>query len=300
MCMEYEAFAETFKTHMEQELGKAAEVSFSSMEKLNAVGWEGLAVRKKGEQDAAVLSLRRMYQAYREGGMGRAAEAAFRVLAGKPDIHIADFPGDWEKQKGSIRPVLVSAGWNEKLLTELPHRKFLDLAVTYRLEAEEKAYRASTFVKDWFLKHWGITEEELWEAAMENLTREEYEAKPLTEILEGILGTNLGELFDTDSKQFQNYPVMYVLTNRGVHYGAAGMLREDLLKAFSEQTESSFYILPSSVHETILVAEQPGIDSMSFKEMVSSINEGEVEQEEWLSESVYYYDREKGEVRMAE
>ncbi len=36
-----------------------------------------------------------------------------------------------------------------------------------------------------------------------------------------------------------------------------------------------------------------------LREIVQSINREEVSREEWLSENVYYYDREKGEIEIA-
>lgn len=301
MCMEYEAFTEKFKTCMEQELGEGNEVSFSSMEKINQVEWKGLQVRREGEGTAAILPLRGMYAEYQKGGMGQAVKTAAQMLVRKPDISAEGLLGDWESAKGRIFPVLLHAEWNQKLLMEAPHREFLDLALVYRLESELAGGGASTIVKAWFLEQWGITEEELGEAAMKRLRREAYSIRPLLDTVKGFLTeTGLDTMMQEGLGQFQDFPELYVLSNQQGCYGAAGILRRDLLKEFSERVQSSFYILPSSLHETILMVEKADVRGGELRELVMSINEAEVAREEWLSENVYYYDKEKADVRIAE
>lgn len=99
---------------------------------------------------------------------------------------------------------------------------------------------------------------------------------------------------------FHDFPFLYVLTNQRVSHGADGILRKDLLKEFSKLARGNFYILPSSVHETLLLGDGPNIKAEDLRDMVQSINRDEVSQEEWLSDNVYYYDTEKGELEIAE
>ena len=58
--------------------------------------------------------------------------------------------------------------------------------------------------------------------------------------------------------------------------------------------KDDFYVLPSSVHEVIIVtaAEAPE-GSAGLSDMVSEINKTQVDAEEVLSDHVYYYDRDK-------
>lgn len=138
----------------------------------------------------------------------------------------------------------------------------------------------------------GATEDELYRAAMENLKNECYHIQSMTDLLSGMIGTAL--------ELPEDVPKQYVLTNESCRYGAAGMLREDILESFAEQAGGNFYILPSSVHELILVPEIPTISAKGLKEMVKEVNEGTVVREEWLSENVYYYDCVTREVKIGE
>ncbi len=91
------------------------------------------------------------------------------------------------------------------------------------------------------------------------------------------------------------------MSNAGKRYGAAGLLRAGLLGEFVGRIGEGFYILPSSIHELILLpCSIASLEVGELRKMVREINEAEVIREEWLSENVYYYGREKKEIRIAE
>lgn len=291
MWMEYEEFAEAVKKRMEEEIGEGGSVSVCSMEKINQTHWEGLEIKEEGCQAGAIFRLRGLYAAYQKSGMEHTVSYILELLEKRPHPASWDIPGEWEAVKGRIRLTLLNAGWNRELLEGCPNRELLDLAAAYCLELEDTDCRATALIKEYYLESWGVTEGELWETALENLQGEEYGIKPLTEILESMLGPGMGG--------FHDFPLLYVLTNQRVSHGAVGILRKDLLEGFSKQIGGNFYILPSSVHETLLLADGPDIKAGELREMVQSINREEVSREEWLSENVYYYDREAGEIEIA-
>lgn len=80
------------------------------------------------------------------------------------------------------------------------------------------------------------------------------------------------------------------------------MLRVDMLKAFADEKGCNLFILPSSVHEVLLICDEKEMCVAELKAIVSSVNRDPdvIEAEEVLSDSVYYYDRGKGRVRIAE
>ncbi len=84
---------------------------------------------------------------------------------------------------------------------------------------------------------------------------------------------------------------MYVLTNRQKLYGAACMLYPGVLKEFGRQLGQDFYILPSSVHEVILVPGETGAEHGALQKIVKEINQTQVAEDEVLADSVYYYSR---------
>lgn len=61
-----------------------------------------------------------------------------------------------------------------------------------------------------------------------------------------------------------------------------------------------FYILPSSIHECIIVRKGGGLEVKELEKIVRDINmTSVVKTEEILSDHVYEYDRERGSIRLA-
>ncbi len=69
------------------------------------------------------------------------------------------------------------------------------------------------------------------------------------------------------------------------------MLYPEVLKNFSERLGQDFYVLPSSVHEVILVPVNSEADQESLRGIVTDINRTQVAEEEILADSVYFYSR---------
>ena len=86
---------------------------------------------------------------------------------------------------------------------------------------------------------------------------------------------------------------MYVLSNQKRVFGAAGLLYDRVLSDAGVRLEDDFYVLPSSVHEVILVPDHVAGSEKELRIMVHEVNHTQVEPEEILSESVYHYDRKK-------
>ena len=85
---------------------------------------------------------------------------------------------------------------------------------------------------------------------------------------------------------------MYVLSNKSKLNGSGCILYQNLLRSLGKKLESDFYILPSSVHEVLLI---PADDQDSYEEltaMVQEVNATQLANEEILSDHVYYYSRE--------
>ena len=91
---------------------------------------------------------------------------------------------------------------------------------------------------------------------------------------------------------------MYVVTNKNKCLGAICMIFDKFMSAMADEIGEGFIILPSSVHEVILVPEKDGAETERLKEIVAEVNAGHVEPQEVLSDNIYYYDKERHEVIM--
>lgn len=295
--MEYEKFKEEIRERMQESLGPGTEVSFHGLERNNGVETEGLEVREQGTAAAPVLYLDELYgNCCKSDSMESAVSRALKLLEEKPPADIGAVPKTWEAAKGRIRAELVHYDWNRKILKSIPHRKFLNLAVTYRVELpESEGSYAGIRVNSSLMELWGATEDELYQTAMENLENERYHIQTIVELLGGMAGVPTGEIPELPEEMTKQY----VLANESCRYGAAGMLRKDLMEGFAGQAGGSFYILPSSIHELILLPDAADICAEELKKMVKEVNESAVAREEWLSEDVYYYNCEEKKVTIS-
>ena len=93
---------------------------------------------------------------------------------------------------------------------------------------------------------------------------------------------------------------MYILTNRDGRYGVAGILDKKLLRGLADREGMNLYLLPSSVHEFILLLDDGQQDAEALGQMVAEINQIQVLPEERLEDHAYYYDRKADEIWIAE
>ena len=93
---------------------------------------------------------------------------------------------------------------------------------------------------------------------------------------------------------------MYIMTNEQEVNGASVLLYDNVLESFALEKKTDFYILPSSIHEVIILLDNEYAKAPEeLARMVRETNRIVVDREEILSDHVYYYDREKDEIRIA-
>lgn len=195
---------------------------------------------------------------------------------------------------------------NEKLLETIPHKDLLDLSIVYYVLMEMKNGETATLlIRNEHLKKWKLSPEKLFPLACGNTMR-------LLPPKAYLMSALIGEYIHPDRKEPQDFlnlskreweelknsdsMPMFVLTNSLRTFGAACMVYPGLMRRLSEILEDSYYILPCSVHELILLPDTGDMAVEELKAMVKEVNETQVEAEEQLSNSVYYYDRTLGEV----
>lgn len=145
------------------------------------------------------------------------------------------------------------------------------------------------------MKLWGVSIEELYETAEVNTQRiEGSEIKNMMEIIGDIEEEENPEEFNRDSymSKFSDNVPMYVLSNKNWIEGASCMLYPNLLRDFADRIGSSFYIIPSSIHELIIIPTENLDDRKMIEEMLKECNDTQINQEEILSYSLFWYSRE--------
>ena len=184
---------------------------------------------------------------------------------------------------------LVNADRNKKFLNTSPHRKVMDLALVYYVKMGETDAdgMATVMIRDQHMKLWNRNEEELYRAAMRNMQTEDVIFQNIFE----ILGTSL-PVPDMDENQ------MYVLSTKNKIFGAVQLLNRPAINQIAERLHSDLIILPSSIHELMIL---PNKDLMlsEVAKTVKEINTECVSAEEYLSDHVYEFKRSTGTIRIA-
>ena len=82
---------------------------------------------------------------------------------------------------------------------------------------------------------------------------------------------------------------MYVLTNLTSYNGSGVMFCEELLEKIQTKLDCDYYLLPSSIHEVIILPDEGGYDREELDAMVKTINAAEVDPKDRLADRVFYY-----------
>ena len=82
---------------------------------------------------------------------------------------------------------------------------------------------------------------------------------------------------------------MMILTNSRKTYGACSILYPGMLEQLAERIGGDYYMIPSSVHEFLLVPAEREQDREELKKMIAEVNRTELPPEEVLSDHLYLY-----------
>lgn len=180
---------------------------------------------------------------------------------------------------------VINTRQNEKFLLTCPHREFLDLSIIYRLYVDSnEAGDYTCIVTNNMMRECNLTEEELYQAAYVNTRSMHPECiLDLCELL---------DLFAEDASSREQIRSV-VLTNDNKQFAACYMLYPDILETIAEYFANDLYLLPSSLHELIIIPKHDMEDeAKNLSQIVLEANFTQLLLEERLSNEVYSYSRE--------
>lgn len=149
-------------------------------------------------------------------------------------------------------------------------------------DRDENGGSYSAKVNEQMLKLINLSVDEAWERAKEN-TFAETEIQSITSLLFG-LGGMPNEMAETKS----DFPELYVISNKCRFRGASAILDRRALKAFAEEHGvNELIVLPSSIHEMIILPYRGDMNLDDLSAIVKEVNAVQVEPEEQLTDTAY-------------
>lgn len=277
---------------VERELGGNCKVEVREVRKNNGVLLHGLVILGQNRNVAPTIYLESFLESYEEGmafaEVVRGLLGVYRKEAPKASIDM-EFFRSYDKVKDRICYRLINRQGNQELLEEVPHIEFLDLAICfYYAYRGEQLGEGSILVYNSHMEMWKVSTADLLAVAKANTPRLfPWVCSSMDEILAEATGGMVDVLPGEDV--FRNFP-MRVLSNYKRTQGAVCMIYPNLLEKLTAQGRRSVYILPSSVHEVILLQDTGAGCPRELKKMIMEVNRTQVAPEEVLSDSLYFYD----------
>lgn len=295
--MTIDEFARKMCRAVEEKMSDDYNVELKEVRKNNGVMLHGLVISSGTNNVAPTIYLEHFWRAYEEGMTF--AEVLRRLLEvyGK-DAPVKSVNMDFFKEFGKVCDRicyrLVAQIGNEELLKDIPYVEFLDMAICffYAYKGEDLG-EGSILIHNSHMKMWNCAVAELMELACKNTPALfPWQCCSMEDII--------CEMLDKDSaKQLyaQDVP-MKVLSNHQRTNGASCLIYQGVLEHLADIYETDMYILPSSIHETILLPDSGREKPEELKAMIMQVNRTQVAPEEVLSDSLYRYDRRKKRVEL--
>ena len=291
--MEYKEFVEYIKMNAGYIAGEGGNITINHVIKNNGCEMDGLVIMEKGKDIAPTIYLDSFYELYTNGenikNIIRQIELIYEQNKNNVtfDVNILKH---FDTIKDKIVYKVVNYRSNEKLLEQVPPKRILDLAVVfYCLLDNEYGRSATALIYNNNLKNWNVTIDDVYKAALKNTPDLLHSKISSMAALFEKCGVNVdGE--EVDLKDYVPSD-MYVLTNESKLNGAACILYENVLYDFAQKLGADLYILPSSVHEVILLPKLSMFEKDELVNMVKEVNTEGVAADEVLSDHVYEYNR---------
>lgn len=215
----------------------------------------------------------------------------YRENLPKQDFDITVFT-NFEKAKKRIVMKLVNTDKNQVLLERVPHVSFHDLSIIFLCSVGDfMSEYATILIHNCHMEKWNVSTEDLYELAKENTPSI---LPPRLDNLQYVF-----EYLTNEKLPFLEELNSSILTNVLKIHGATCMAYPDLLEEVATVYEDNLIIIPSSIHEVLVIPEGNIGEEHTledFNRMIQQVNETQLEDSEVLSTHAYLYHRDTKEI----
>ena len=316
--MNYEAFKQEVKDRIKDFLPEKyedADVSLSQVTKNNDIMLDAITIKTNESNITPTIYLNKFFEDYKAG------QDMTDILSDIAKVHMdnaVDFNinlnsiVDFDNVKDNVICKLVNLEANENLLSDRPFTQMEDLAITYHILIDRLDNETATIpINNNLMKMYDVSVEELHSIALENTERLlPPTIKPMTEVItemqikelvsfERMSEAEAREIVEGVMQMTEACP-LFVISNENKIDGATAILYSNVLDDIAEKLGEDYYILPSSIHESLAIPKSEAGSLEMMQDMVSQVNATEVMPGEVLSNHVYEYDSQAHELFRAD
>lgn len=293
--MKYQEFIEKVKTHISSQLNSGQKIAIHQVTKNNGLVYDGLFIVDPVLNVSPTIYLNPYYHRYLNGvsleDIYEDILTTYYTNLPKQDFDVSVFT-DFSKAKERIVMKLVNRRRNEALLQNVPFVPYLDLAIVFVCTVTEYLDEYATIlIYHYHLQLWNITPEELYQIAMQNTPRLlPYKFENMENLLKSMFPNQI-PLFDNIQ--------LYILTNQLKVHGAISLLYPNLLSNIADILDSNLIIIPSSIHEVLILPEKQAVEDHTiedYNEMIREVNDTQLTDDEILGDHIYLYNKATGKI----
>lgn len=286
--------------NVKEMMGERYSVEARTVQKNNGLVLEGIVVREGDSAIAPTIYVtEEQLEEKGERGLAEWVCGVYRRTESEtPKVDVKKL-SDKKFVLENVEYRLVGYEANKEKLARVPHKNLVDMAAMYVVViGKDDEGMASYTLNNDHMMTMGIEYDELDAAAKKNTAEKGgIIFTNVMEVMEEIMYGKPIEKTDIEDAEFDGFE-LFILTNRRKMFGASLMMYGELLAKIAEKAESDLYILPSSVHEVLVLKADNEIEPKELKTMVTEINGTEVAQDEVLTDNAYRYVRESGKLEV--
>lgn len=266
-------------------------IDFQKVNKLQGQSYEGISVMPEGSNVAVTLNLAPFYERIKEDtpfceAMTAIEHSVSEAVHNMPrfDVHTLTH---YAQMKDSLTLQMIPIAGNDELLADIPHQVVAeDMAVVYRFEIESSERGTSSIlVTNNLLKSYGMNQTQLhMDAAEAAVQHRPATLRNMNDVMRDIMGDLGASLIPAEPSP------MWVGTVEGGVNGACVIQYPGFLEQAAETLGGDFFILPSSIHEVLLIPDDGSMELGALEQMVRDVNEMQVAPQDRLTDSVFRYD----------
>jgi len=286
-----EEFIEKVIAELKKELDSGISIERKEQLKNNSTRLEGIIIKRPDSKVAPAIYLNSFYERYVKGEpfmlLIEELLDCYELAMGAncPSEDVLDISRSELLSK--IFYKLVNHEANEELLSGVPHRDYLDFALTYHWQVTDapSAFSSVTITHE-LAQRFDLDEETLYKAAAENTPRLfPFKLHTMAKAIGSLMGLEQDSLPDMFGG-IEDYP-MFVVSNERLQNGASVLMYEEFREEITEVFPEGFYVIPSSIHELIILP--LGNNAEELLRIIHEVNATQVPKEEFLSDNLYSY-----------